>query len=494
MVNNISISSKILNSRKTWLYLNLAVSLVLFLFIESFHIDEYNEVYLVYSFWQILVYGWLFFSELRYPGLNVIAVFFVGALMTVAIPSYSYATDMMNGDRAYCDVDYNEITHFVFRTATAMNIYYSLFMLLFTKFSRDKMFIIDIRSVAKRFNLFSLSIIVYLIASVLRVVPFLELISSTLAHLATSLPMLVLLLLAMYCGFSSRHDKYYTLFVTLIITEIIYNMFFGYYKGTIVRTAAMYVIYYYLYCRNNNIKLISFKTVGVAVMFMAFVLYIVYPFITIKRIESNYTASNDKTIITDVDNVDIMRRVLIGDYKIFDDNGTGNAIADRMSAISSNAFFYQDAYLHGHHSEMLTMSFKKMIPGFLWSGKPTGSSGMMAKNYIVYRSLDKDADSSAYVGLFASSYFYGGWLWVIIMCIINAWFVAFVMKTCFLHLGNLFSWIVLFFMIFSFMRCFEEMSDGGFSDNVMYLVYSLIIYFTSAFTVRKRNLGSVNHS
>ncbi len=492
-MENIILSRNIIKNRKKWLQIHFYVSLLILLLIEVAQIDAYNELFIIYALWQIFVYGWLLFSELRYPGLNIIAVFFVGALMTVAIPSYTYAIDMLNGGKVYCDEDSNEITHFVFHTATAMNIYYSLFMFLFTMFSGGKMFIVDIKDVAKRFNLFSLSIFVYALSSILRVIPFLELISSTLAHLAASLPMLVLLLLAIYCGFCSQKDKYYTLFVILIITEITYNMLFGYYKGTVLRAAAMYIVYYYLYCRTNNIRLISFKTVGIVIFFITFMMYIVYPFITIKRIESNYTASNDKTIITDVDNFDIMKRVITGDYRMFEDEGTGNAVADRMSAISSNAFFYQDAYFYGYHSDMLIMSFKKMIPGFLWSAKPTGSSGMMAKNYILYRSLDKDADSSAYVGLFASSYFIGGWLWVIIMCVINAWFIAYVMRICFSHLGNLFSWIVIFFMIFSFMRCFEEMSDGGFSDNVMYLVYSLIIYITSAFTSIKRKLGRVKY-
>lgn len=492
MDNNLLITNRIIKARKKWMRLNLLLSTLLLLLIEGFGIDSIPELYLVYSIWQLFVFGYLVFSELRYPGLNILVIFFFGALMTVVYPSFEYAVSMINGEEIYLDFDYNKISDFVFRTSVSMNIYYSMFILLLTKFVRERLFIIDIQYVAKRFNLFLISIIIYLITIVLRIVPFLELISATLAQLAGNLPMLVLLLLAVYCGSRAQQDKYYKLFVTLLIVEIFYSMFFGYYKAGVARPAAMYIVYYYLNCRTLGNKILTTRSVVYVSLYLVFVLYIVYPFMGIKRAEANFTAHNDKTALLKVDNIDILKRVLTGDYqkKEEDDDETGNAFTDRMSSVSANAFFYKDAYSHGFHSDMIIFSIKQMIPGIVWKNKPSGKPGMMAKNYIAMKSLDRDAVSSAYVGLFASSYFWGGWFAVILMCFINAWILGLLLSVCFSNLDNLFSWLVIFIVVFLLLRCFEEMTDGGYSQCVLFLVYAGIIKVTS-FLFRKKKITKV---
>lgn len=214
----------------------------------------------------------------------------------------------------------------------------------------------------------------------------------------------------------------------------------------------------------------------------------------IKRAEANFTAHNDKTALLKVDNLDILKRVLTGEYQKEeeDDDETGNAFTDRMSSVSANAFFYKDAYYNGFHSDMILFSIKQMIPGVLWKNKPSGKPGMMAKNYIAMKSLDRDAVSSAYVGLFASSYFWGGWFAVLLMCIINAWILSVLLSVCFSHLDNLFSWLVIFIIVFLLLRCFEEMTDGGYSQCVLFLVYVCIIKITSLLFNKKKTIKKVN--
>lgn len=479
MDNQSIISYKIIRTRNFWVRLNFVLSSFLLILMEAIDLDTIGELYLLYSLWNLFLYTWLLFSEQRVLGLNILTIFFAGALLGVVSPSISYSMMLIKGEKILLDYDYNDITRFVFRTTVAMNICYSVFVVLLTKFTQNRLFVVDIQYIVRRFNVFYLSLIVYLISTVLRIVPFLEMISSTLANLANNLPMLVLLILAIYNGTSKKHDKHFALFIILLFVEILYNMFFGYYKSPIARVTAMYIIYYYLYCRTNNKKLISVNSIFLASLFILFLLYIIYPFITIKRLESGYTAANDKTAILKVDNVDILKRVITGNYQIFDDNDTSGAFTDRMSSVSANAFFYQDAYNHGFHDDMLIFSLKKMVPGFLWAGKPEGSPGMIAKNYIVAKSLDKDATSAAFVGLFASSYFWGGWLAVLLMCIINSWILALLLNACFENMGNLFSWVVIFFIIFLLLRNFEETCDGGAGQCILFLIYTFIIKFTS---------------
>ena len=485
-----AIEHRIIDTRKKLCLSHFIISLLLLLFIDLLALDTNGILFYVYSLWAILVYALLVFSELRYPGLNIMVVFFVGAIMSLAFPSIQSANALIDGKSICCDEDYNVVTGFVFRTAVAMNIYYGLFILALTHFSRGRLYVIDIHYIVNRFNLFWVSVFLYFIATVLRVIPFLELISSTLALFARNIPMLVLLLLAVYCGTQTKRDKYYRLFIILILVEVFYNMFFGFYKADVMKPVALYMVYYYLHCRVNNIKLLSFNTFFAAAFFMVFLLLIVYPFMEIKRSESNFTLQEDVTSFYKVDNVDILKRVLTGNYELRSDNDSDNAFSSRMSALSTNAFFYQDAYKNGYHQDLLIASVQKMVPRFLWKNKLNRSPGQMAKNYLLMKSFDSDAGSSAYVGLFAGSYFWGGWVAVIFMCFINALFISLLLRVCFSNLDNLFSWLFLFFLIFSMLRCFEEICDGGYELCVMYTIYSLIILASSKFFIKGVRRGN----
>lgn len=479
------ISKKIISSRKKWMILNLFFSTILLLLIEGFDFDKSNFLFLLYALWQLCLFGWMLFSELRYPGLNILSVLFVGTLVGIALPSFTYSTSLLNGEKInYGEV--NDVTDFLFHTAVAMNIYFSLFILLLTFFTKGRLFIVDINQIAKKFNLFYLSIGVYFIALVLRLIPFLELISSNLASLAGSLPMLVLFLLASYCGFSAKHDKYYKLFVIILVLEILYAMLFGYYKGTVVQAAAMYIVYYYLYSRTINKPIINGRIILIALVFLFFLLYIVYPFISLRRSESGFSAMADVTELNKVDNLDILRRVITLDYEILGDSDTESALADRLSSLADNAFFYKDAYNNGFHQDMILFSIRTMIPRFIMPEKPEGSIGIMATNYIRYGSLDPIGDSASSIGLFGSAYFWGGWPAALFMCIINAFVFSLLLSTCFSNLYNVFSWLFIFLIIFSMLLCFKETADGGYSQNIHFLIDVAIVYITSLIFYRKR--------
>lgn len=483
----IILSRNIIKSRKKWLLIHFFVSLFLLLLIEVAQIDAYNELFIIYALWQVMVYGWLLFSELRYPGLNVLSVLFVGTLLGFAIPSFTASIDLINGEKIYYG-EVNEITDFVFHTSTAINIYFCSFILLITFFTKGKFFIIDINQVAKRFNLFYLAIGLYFIALVLRLIPFLELFSSTLANLAGNLPMLVLFILAVYCGYNSRHDKYYYLFLLLLIVEIIYAMLFGYYKGTVARAAAMYIVYYYLYSRTLNKPVINGRMIMIGMLFLVFLLYIVYPFITLRRSESGFTAMTNINDLREVNNFDIFRRVITLDYEIMNDD-TESALSERMSSLSHNAFFYRDAYYKGYHKDMIVHSMRVMIPRFLSPKKPEGSAGIMATNYVCCGVLDPIGDAATSIGPFGGAYFWGGWPAVILMCVVNSLVFSLILIVCFSNMHNLFSWIFIFLLLFTMLMCFKESTDGGYSRDIYFLIYTAIIYLTTKLFYRKRPMA-----
>lgn len=487
---------EIINSRKRWSFLNLLVSLFLLLTIQLFHLDRWDWVYLVYALWQFFVYGKLLHSELKSPGLSMLSLFFMGALMTLALPSYSYAVGMIGHKQFYC-LDVYEITDFLFRTSAAMNVYYSLFILLLTWFTNERMFIVDINVIAKKYNLFYLALFLYLVAIVFRVVPFLGSISSTLEQFASSLPLLVVFLLAIYCGLSSTRDKYYWLFLAVLVIEIVGAFVFGMYKGTIIINAAMYILYYYLHTRTMGRKIINTSSIVISLFFLIFITYIVYPFIMIKRNESGFQLNSDDDEMKEVDNMDVFMRVLTLDYDFSEigggDDDNSSAFTGRMSAIYANAFFYQDAYHNGYHSDLLKMSSQSLIPRFLYPDKLEGSEGNMTFSYMMGKEFNPLDTSSNFVGLFAGSYFWGGWLGSLLMCIINAWILSLLLKTCFSHLDNLLAWIVLTMILIPMMRCFEESSDGGVKSDVFFLIYTVLVQCFSIFLVWWRKMKQDHH-
>lgn len=478
------LTEQIINTRNRWMFINLLVSLFLLLNMELFHIDRWNWLYLIYALWQFVVYGKLLSSELQSPGLSLLSLFFMGALTTVALPSYSYAVGLLGEKRFYC-LDTYEITDFVFRTSVAMNLYYSLFILLLTRFSNNCLFIVDITQVAKRYNLFYLALFLYLVAFAFRLIPFLGMISSTLVQFASSLPLLVVFILAVYCGLSPTRDKYYWLFLFILIFEIVNAFVAGMYKGSIFINAAMYLLYYYLHTRTMGRKLINISTVVLGVVSLIFIVYIVYPFIVIKRSESGFQLNSDESEMKEVDNMEIMMRVLTLDYDFESlgggDEDAGSAFTGRMSAVYANALFYEDAYQNGFHSDILKMSLQLMVPRAIMPNKPEGSDGNMTYSYMIGREFDPLATSSNFTGLFAGSYFWGGWIGALMMCVINAWVLALLLKTCFSDLNNLFAWIIITMTLIPMMRCFEESSDGGVRTDVFYLIYAFIIKVISMF-------------
>lgn len=482
----------IINSRIKWLVLNFFVSLIVLLLIEGLKIDVFNPLYLAYSIWVLAVYIILTFSELRYPGLNILSILFVGAIISIAYPSFICAIDLINGNKVIYDDRY-DISDFLFHTAAALNVYFSLFFLLITYFTNKKFFVIDTHKLSKRFNLFYMCIVVYVLATILRLFPILELVSSILALLASSLPMLVLLLLALYCGYSPKRDKHYKLFVFLVTFEVFFTMFFGFYKSFVIRAALMYLLYYYVHCRTIGKKLISIQSVFVASLFLVFMLYIVYPFITIKRFETGFGANSIVSELPDVDNLDILRRVLIFDYpsNMLGGDDNSSALNDRLSSVGPSAFFYKDAYYNGFHTDMIRHSMQVMIPRVLYPNKPGGSTGAMAVSYVRSGGFDPYTDSAESLGVFASAYFFGGWPATIFMCLINAIVISLLLKTCFSHLENLFSWLIIFFLFFSFLMCFKESADGGYAKDVLYVIYAIIIFITSKLFIRKKKLRKV---
>lgn len=480
------ITKKIISSRKYWCSINLFVSGLLLLLIEVEGVDTNNGLYLLYSLWLMSVYGWLSLSELRYPGLNIMSILFVGALMSMAYPSLSYSLDLLNRKQVFYG-EYN-ISNFVFHTSVALNVYFSFFFLLITAFNKNILFIIDVHYITRRFNLFWVCIFIYILATFLRLVPFLEYISSILVMLADSLPMLVLLLLALYCGFNPVKDKYFKLFIVLMIAEIIYTMFFGFYKGSVIRAAFMYLLYYFIHCRTIGKPLISAQSIMMAFGFLFFILYIVYPFITLRRVETGFGANTIITELPKVDNMDILRRVLTLDYQmdLINDDGNSSALQDRLSSLGPSTFFYWDAYRNGHHTEMIRFSVQAMVPRFLAPKKQSGSAGAMAVSYARNGYFNPEENSAESIGLFASAYFWGGWPAAIIMCIITSFTVSLLLRTVFSHLENLFSWLIVFYLLFTFLMCFKETADGGYGMCIMYLIYTFIIYVTSLMFTKKK--------
>lgn len=468
-------------------YIHIAWSILVYSVISILSLERNFELMLIYGISSIIIFAVLLLSELRYKGLTLLMVFLVGAFMRLLLPTVQMASEALEGVKfSYC-YDY---TGYVFPCVVAMNIYYMLFILAMTKFAKDKNLAIKFDSLFNIPYFNTLVIFIFIIGSLVRLIPDNITFMDSLRRLLLLLPRASLLLLTFYCAYNKRKSSH-VLFKCLIIYEILYSTFFDFYKGRVMEPIIFFLLYFYMKCRNEGKTIINAKMIVLLVSSLVFIYLFVFPFITTKRVEANWDPGTNMAFST-YSNIDIVKQVLSGKSKKYDDIFEKESSAhNRQNSIPFNAMFYRAAVTEGFNPIMLSAPFSLPIPR--WMGGegslPSSNPGYMATaylnngNYVV--NDNEGTYSAAYIGAFASSYFWGGWVAVLLMSLFNGWVIVRVLEFSLRYPKNMFAILLLLDIVLGALNCYEEVLDGGFMRARGYLMLLIFAVIINIFGKRK---------
>jgi hypothetical protein len=459
---------------------------------------------LAYSIWGLYVYISLLLSELRYRGLSILLLYLVGTITHLAYPAFEMSQEALRGKEFWF---FHNYTDYIFPTAIAMNIWYMIFIIATTHFSKNKVLAFDISSLLQRKNMLTYILVIYIVGVLVRFFPQLIFFSDTIKLFIEYFPSLALLLLAFYCAYN-ENKRAFTLMIVILIFEEYYAIFFGFTKNIIVFNLLYILLYYFLRQRNKGKRLFTPKFIVVVALFFAFVILFVFPFMNMKRIVSSWDPLTNKTY-SQYSNIEIIEDVLSGEaMKFYRQTNQGESaaegLANRFNFIPFNAYFYMSADKEGHNQILLEGTMTYLLPRILRGGEALDEElnyHLLATAYIntgTWNIYSMPYNSGTPTGSFGGAYLWGGWLAVILVCLINAFIFTKVLMYCMSYQRNLFSIIVIMMILMSSLGAFEETHDGGVARNVIYLEYVFLVYITSSLFGIKRDksliLGNKKYS
>lgn len=481
------LSTSIVDARSRLGYIHISLSILVYSVISLLSLERNFEMMLIYGVYSIIIFAALLLSELRFKGLTLLMVFLVGAFMRLLLPTIQMASEAIGGEKfSYC-YDY---TDYVFPCAVAMNIYYMMFILALTKFAKDKNLAIKFDTLFNIPFFNTLVVIIFVIGSLVRLIPDNITFMDSLRRLLLLLPRASLLLLTFYCAYNKKRSSH-VLFKFLIIYEIFYSIFFDFYKGRVMEPIIFYLLYFYMKCRNDGKNVINAKMIVLLLSSLVFVYLFVFPFITTKRVEANWDPGTN-IAFSSYSNIDIIKQVLSGKSIKYNDNFADESSAhNRQNSIPYNAIFYRAAILEGFNPIMLNAPFSLPVPRWM-GGKgslPSENPGYMATAYMNNGNFIVNDNelvySAGYIGAFASSYFWGGWIAVILMSIFNGWVIVRVLEFSLRYPKNMFAILLLLDIVLGALNCYEEVLDGGFMRARGYLILLIPAAFVNLFGKRK---------
>lgn len=479
------IDSKIIRYRYNIGFINLIISVILMMIVWGFNQTNNFGLMMAYSIWGLYVYLSLLISELRYRGLNILLLYLIGTITRLAYPAFEMSMDGLAGARFSFLHDYTE---YVFPTAIAMNIWHMIFIIAMTFFSKNKVLAFDITSLLKKKNILTFIVVIYIIGIVVRIFPQLIFFSDTIRLFIGYFPQLTLLLIAVYCAYNDD-KKAFTLMIVILIIEEYNAIFYGFTKHAIVFNLLFIILYFFLRQRNKGKKVITPKFILVLSLVISFVILFVFPFMNAKRILSSWDPLTNKTY-SNYSNIDIIQDVITGEaMKFYRQTNRGNSategLLNRSNFIPYNAYFYRSSDKEGRNQILLKGTMTYLLPRILRGGKAHDvklNYHLLTTAYIntgTWNIYSLPYSSGTPTGSFGGAYLWGGWIAVILVCILNAFVITKVLMYSISYQKNLLSIVLIMMILISFLSSFEETHDGGVARNVTYLVYAFLVYISS---------------
>ena len=484
--NNLTVK-KIVKFRNKVCGINLFISLIFYL-VVTLGLERQWQLMLAYGVWSVCIYSILLFSELRFRGLGLFALFFVGAIVRHAMPIIDHSSSAIDGSKFSFFYDY---TSYIFPTAIAMEIYYMLFVLGLTHFSRDKMMSIDMSLLLKIRHFNTIILFAYIVGIIYSLFPYWFDSLGWLRMIFSSLCQIVLVALAFYCSY---YDRKYSklLFYIFIFINLFIAIFLGFYKGAIVMPLIIYALYYVLHKRVRGERLITIKSIIILILTLSFILFFVYPFMNAKRYAAGWNPTDGVT--NKYSNTEIIQNVLFNSNNEIRES-SGEQLSSRLNSLDCNAYFYMFPNEHGHRQDVLFACFRQFWPK--WLGRDTENDimlkpGYMLKSYFELGHVVRTPTlSSANAGRLGSAYFWGGWPAALFMCMFNAFLISFLFDKSKKNIKNVFALLIFLSIIMGSIDCFEEGThSGGFSTAISWLIQYALLYVTSKMNFGKKVIKS----
>ncbi len=476
----------ILKTRYKLCTVHLLASIVLYLIVCFAGLENSFSLMAMYGMISFIVVSVLLKSEMRFEGFTLSILFLAGAYLRLIIPTISNAILAEGGVHFKFKFDY---TDSIFPCAIAMNIYYMMFLLLLTYFSKNNRILnIDLTSLLQKKHLLGKIFVIYAWGF------FYTIISESLSvgflgmFLDGFSPM-ALIILAFVSVYKPEKKIRYTFYV-LVVLEVIRTVVWGFYKGAIIQPIFIFAIHYYLYCRYNDKAVLTIKSVTILILALVFMLGFIYPFMNAKRYAAGWDPTNG--ITQDIDIKEIVITVFENKDKLVD-NEQSEALLGRFDALQTNSYFYKLVQKDGINPIVLFAAVRQFWPK--WLGRDTDKDILMKPGYIVtsfieYGEHKEIVDyTSSYIGAFGSGYFWGWWIGVILVCAFNALVISKVFNFCILHATNYICMLVITNIVLESFNCFEEVHSGGLSRAILWFIFILVVKFYLSFesSLKKKN-------
>lgn len=472
---------------RTIILLNVGVSLIVYAALLVFNLYREYNLFLIYAIFSSATFWGLVYNEIKYfDGIKLSLLLVVSYIIRLVIPSIDHSIEGVNTGSIYMG-EYRDLSNSVFQTSILMNIFYMIVYYSLYKTNKNTKVENYILPYLKKYNFSKISFLLYSIGTLYTiltyqlpntVIPFM--VASILGNL-TMMAMLLQLLNTVLLHTNSKHR----IFAIMIFLEILRTMLFGFMKGPVMYAVSFYFIYSILRAKYTNTSLINFKNISIASLSLVFLLYIVYPYITIKRDMAQWDIAAGGVSRNSYSSIDILTKVLLGDYnkKKSDSNSS-----DRLDALNNNAFFINYIDNQGNYNkELLIENLQGLIPRVFNPNKHASRAGLMATSLFYYGNTSGygSVNSNSYVGQAAGAYMVGGFFCVILFAIFNGVVISRFYQYLVLNINNLLSLVFLVQLLTSALTGFEEVHDGGITRCLLYIIYAIVIWGTSKIGVFK---------
>jgi hypothetical protein len=442
----------------------------------------------VYGIYSALVFAILLIPELRQKGIGLLMIYLAFAYLRLILPTIQMSLDAYDGEKFSFQHDY---TDYIFPCSVAMNMYYMLFVIGLTYFSKDKMLSLNLENIFKIKYISIYLTIMFVIGFVAKLLAdIFAILGNQSFNILSSLSTLSVLIMAFYC--STLEDKRMKrLFILFLAIEEFYAIFFSFYKGAIVGPLVFYSLYYFLYCKNTNRKIFNGRLVLTYISVLLFIFYFVYPFMKIKRGEAQWDPTIG-AVNENYSNIDIIKRVFNGEEVNYEEGNASDAISSRQNSLTFNTYFYMSAIKNGYQQKLINNVFIYFIPSWLGGEgiNVTNSPNRLATAYLDNGDFLVNKDefhSFSYCGMFGSAYFYGGWIATILLCLFNAWLISALLFYSVNNTRNVFALLIFTQLLTGALVCYEEVAAGGvYRAKAWLLYYILAIMLDVVLNLRKR--------
>ena len=489
VIHNDLTVKKIVKFRNKVCGINLFISLIFYL-VVTLGLERQWHLMLAYGLLLTGIHAALLLSELRYRGLGLFLLFFTGSFMRLVLPIIDNSQSAIEGAKFAYFYDY---TGYIFPTAIAMEIYYMLFVLGLTYFSRDKILSIDISPLLKIKHFNWIISIMYVLGLLYSYAPGIFSFMGFMSMILVSLNHICLIAMAFYCAFKDQRSTK-IMFHIFIVLNLLIAIFLGFYKGHIIMPLVIYMLYYIMHKRIKGERAITPRFVSISLMGAFFLLFFIYPFMNAKRAMAGWNPTDGAT--QNYSNIEIIFDVLNNStYKLEDSNQDG--ISSRLNSLDCNAYFYMFANEYGYHQDVLYACFRQFWPK--WLGRDTNDDVMLKPGYMLTSYMDSGhvvrnpEKSAANAGKFGSAYFWGGWPAAIFMCIFNAYLISFLFGVCKKYITNIFSMLIFLTILMGALHCYEENThSGGFSTAITFMIQYILLRMTRNIHFNRRTRPVIN--